>query len=74
VPISERPSYDGVRAVDPGFQETIDTLLEGMLAARGLNPLRLSAATRGTWCEAIIEELLPKLEPVLPLFTEADAP
>jgi nicotinamide riboside kinase len=74
VPISERPSYDGVRAVDPGFQETIDTLLEGMVAARGLNPLRLEAAERGSWCEAIIEHLLPKLEPVLPLFSEEETP
>jgi nicotinamide riboside kinase len=74
VPIAERPSYDGVRAVDPAFQETIETLLEGMVAARGLKPLRLSAAARGTWCEAIIDHLLPRLEPTLPLFSEEEAP
>jgi hypothetical protein len=74
VPIADRPSYDGIRAVDPGFQETIETLLEGMVAARGLQPLRLSAATRGGWCEEIVEHLLPKLEPTLPLFTEEEVP
>ena len=70
VPISERPAFDGVRAVDPGFQEMIEILIEGMVAARGLKPLRLDAAARDGWCDAIIERLLPRLEPTLPLFSE----
>jgi len=72
VPISVRPPYDGVRAVDPGFQEQIDLLLEGMVAARALAPLRLKATARDQWCETIVEELLPHLEPTLPLFDEAE--
>jgi len=68
VPISDYPSYDGVRAVDPTFQQTIDVLLEGMIAARGLTPLRLEAAAREGWCDLIVEALLPMLEPTLPLF------
>jgi len=68
VPISDHPSYDGVRAVDPTFQQLIDVLLEGMMAARGLTPLRLEASGREGWCDVIVEALLPKLEPTLPLF------
>jgi len=70
VPISERPAFDGVRAVDPAFQETIETLLDGMVAARGLTPLRLDAGARDGWCGAIVECLLPALEPTLPLFAD----
>jgi len=70
VPISERPSYDGVRAVDPGFQKQIELLLEGMIAARSLNPIRLDPNSRVNWCRTIVDALLPKLEPTLPLFSE----
>ena len=70
VPISEHPSYDGVRAVDPSFQKQIDLLLEGMIAARSLSPLRLDPNSRVGWCRTIVDALLPRLEPTLPLFTE----
>jgi len=68
VPVFDHPSYDGVRAVDPSFQQLIDVLLEGMIAARGLTPLRLEASNRDGWCDVIVEALLPMLEPTLPLF------
>jgi len=68
VPVIERPSYDGVRAVDPRFQEQIELLLEGMVVARGLRPLRLDAERRDQWTMAILEELLPQIEPTMPLF------
>ncbi len=68
VPISENPSFDGVRAVDPAFQQLIDVLLEGMVAARGLKPLRLKPSDREAWCDLIVETLLPKIDPTLPLF------
>jgi hypothetical protein len=74
VPIAEQPSFDGVRAVDPGFQEQIELLLEGMIAARALNPLRLGVNQRGEWCQVIVNALLPKLEPTLPLFSEDTPP
>lgn len=70
VPISERPSYDGVRAVDPGFQSQIELLLEGMITARSLSPLRLDSRSRAGWCPKIVDALLPRLEPTLPLFSE----
>jgi len=70
VPISERPSYDGVRAVDPAFQKQIELLLEGMIAARSLSPLRLNPNSRVNWCRTIVDALLPRLEPTLPLFSE----
>jgi nicotinamide riboside kinase len=68
VPVSTHPAYDGVRAVDPGFQEQIEILLDGMITARALRPLRLGVEARGGWCEVIVDHLLPDLEPVLPLF------
>jgi nicotinamide riboside kinase len=70
VPVSERPSYDGVRAVDPGFQKQIELLLGGMIAARSLSPLRLDPRSRVSWCRTIVDALLPRLEPTLPLFSE----
>ncbi len=73
VPVSENPSYDGVRAVDPGFQDTVETLLEGMISARALRPLRLDASSRDGWCDTIVGQLLPRLEPTLPLFPEDNA-
>jgi nicotinamide riboside kinase len=72
VPMWSRPSYDGVRAVDPAFQEQIDSLLEGMLVARGLTPLRLDADRQDEWAGDIMDALLPHLEPTLPLFANDD--
>ncbi len=68
VPIWRKPSYDGVRAVDPGFQEQIEILLDGMISARGLCPMRLDPANQDRWGLQIVEHLLPQLEPSLPLF------
>ena len=68
VPLWVRPTYDGVRAVDAGFQEQVELLLEGMITARGLRPLRLDPDERDGWGEFIEEFLLPQLEPTLPLF------
>jgi nicotinamide riboside kinase len=68
VPPWSRPSYDGVRAVDPVFQQQIDLLLEGLVTARGLRPLRLEDSRREHWGADIMERLLPRIEPTLPLF------
>lgn len=72
VPMWSRPSYDGVRAVDPGFQKQIDDLIEGLIAARGLAPLRLDPDRQDDWGEDIMEKLLPELEPTLPLFPNGE--
>jgi nicotinamide riboside kinase len=68
VPIWTRPSYDGVRSIDPHFQQQIELLLNGMVSARGLRPLRLEVSRQDRWCEDVLERLLPHLEPTLPLF------
>jgi nicotinamide riboside kinase len=68
VPTWVRPTYDGVRAVDAGFQEQIELLLEGMVTARALRPVRLDPDQRDSWGEQIEAMLLPRLEPTLPLF------
>jgi len=70
VPMWSRPSYDGVRAVDPRFQSEINDLLEGMIAARGLKPLRLPAAAPASWGARVEQALLPTVEPNLPLFDD----
>ena len=68
VPLWIRPTYDGVRAVDAGFQEQVELLLEGMITARGLRPIRLEPDDRDAWGAGIEEILLPRIEPTLPLF------
>ena len=70
VPVWSRPSYDGVRAVDPAFQQQIDLLLEGMIVARGLQPLRLDPDRCDEWGSDILDTLLPEIEPTLPLFAD----
>lgn len=72
VPLWVRPTYDGVRAVDVGFQEQVELLLEGMVAARALLPVRLDPDDRDSWGQYIEDLLLPRLEPTLPLFPPAD--
>jgi len=72
VPLWTRPSYDGVRAVDPRFQEQIDVLLEGMITARGLRPVRLDRERQNLWGRDIEEVLVPRLDPTLPLFSAED--
>jgi len=72
VPLWRRPTYDGVRAVDPGFQEQIELLLDGMISARGLRPLRLAPDRRDRWGRDILDQVLPRIEPTLPLFEPDD--
>jgi len=48
----------------------IELLLEGMIVARSLSPLRLDPNSRVNWCRTIVDALLPRLEPTLPLFSE----
>ncbi len=68
VPLWSQPSYDGVRAVDPRFQQEIETILESMIDEYSLDPLRLPPETPDTWAADIEQALLPILEPNLPLF------
>jgi GTPase SAR1 family protein len=68
VPLWSRPTFDGVRAVDPGFQRQIDDLLGGMITTRGLRPLRLDPDRPERWGDDIMDAILPSVEPTLPLF------
>lgn len=72
VPLWSQPTFDGVRAIDPDFQRQIDVLLEGMITARGLQPLRLDPERQADWGSDIMEALLPEIEPTLPLFPEGE--
>jgi nicotinamide riboside kinase len=72
VPLWSRPPFDGVRAIDPEFQRQVEILLEGMIAARGLRPFRLDVERRECWGADIMERLLPRIEPTLPLFPSDD--
>jgi nicotinamide riboside kinase len=69
VPVSEPPTFDGVRAASPGFQQRIERLIEEMIAARGLKPLRLDPDHRDAWPDVIMEALLPLIDPTRPLFS-----
>ncbi len=68
VPLWARPTFDGVRAIDPGFQEQIELLLQGMITARDLRPVWLAVERHDQWGADIMERLLPRIEPTLPLF------
>jgi len=68
VPLWSTPSFDGVRAVDPRFQQEIEDLLDEMIDIYSLKPLRLNAKTPDTWGADIERALVPVLEPNLPLF------
>lgn len=68
VPLWSKPSFDGVRAVDPRFQQEIDALLKDMIDAHSLAPLSLPAETPDAWGADIEQALIPTLEPNLPLF------
>ncbi len=68
VPVISPPSFDGVRAASPGFQERIERLLGQMVVSRGLDPLPLDPSARDGWAETIMEALLPMIDPTPPLF------
>jgi len=72
VPLWSRPDFDGVRAVEPGFQEEIDLLLGGMIAARGLEPVRLDPARQPAWGRDLVDRILPLVDPTLPLFDSSE--
>ncbi len=73
VPLWSRPSFDGVRAVDPRFQGEIERLLETMLGEFGLSPVELDPSNPDAWGAEIERILLPLLEPNLPLFESEES-
>lgn len=53
VPVTGRPVPDGVRDVDLAFVHDIDRIVDDLLAARGLAPVRLDPARREQWADDI---------------------
>ncbi len=69
VPVIAPPSFDGTRDVSAGFQVAIDRIIDQLLAAYGLDCLRLSTTDRGGWIPAVLAALdLPPQAPQLALF------
>ena len=68
VPITEAPGADGIRAADPVFQRSIETMVMAELDNRGIAFHDLRDSPRSAWLDEIeafaIERLRP---PQLPL-------
>lgn len=68
VPIVESLSPDGIRSPDPGFQHAVEERLAQEVAERGLSVLRLDAAARPDWLDAVERTAWERLRPAqLPL-------
>ncbi|MEZ4386641.1 MAG: AAA family ATPase [Candidatus Krumholzibacteriia bacterium] len=69
VPIVAPPRFDGTRDVSVAFQQSVDRLLDSLLAEFALPILRLPAADRSAWVPAVLQALrLPPRAPQLDLF------
>ena len=68
VPIAEDLRPDGIRSPDPGFQYAVEERLTHEVAERGLSVLRLDAAARPDWLDAVERTAWERLRPAqLPL-------
>jgi nicotinamide riboside kinase len=63
VPILDRPSPDGIRAADPGFQRAVEERLRREIDRRALPTLRLDAADRAGWLDFAETAALERLQP-----------
>ncbi len=73
VPVTEAPSFDGKRAVSRAFQLEIDATLERLIAAFGVEVVRLDPARRDGWIARVVEALrLPSHPPQGDLFGAAE--
>lgn len=69
VPILETPSFDGTRAVSPGFQAEIDATIDQLVSAFGVEVLPLDPADRDGWIAVVMASLgLPSRPPQIDLF------
>ena len=70
VPVVAPPSFDGKRALSPSFQTEVDALLDELLAAFDIHPVRLDPDDRGGWMEQVLRSMkLPLVPPQAELFT-----
>ena len=72
VPPIERPSFDGVRDLDPSYQLRIHDTIRQLLTDFGLTTLALDPLARDGWIDEVVRALPPAPEQ-LPLFSGADA-
>ncbi len=63
VPIWQKPRYDGVRALDAGFQKEIDAEVEALVGEFHPPLLRLRARDRADWVIRVVSALGLPLEP-----------
>ena len=64
VPILEPPSANGVRDVDPSFQQAVEERLSRELEARCLAAVRLDPAARSEWIDSVERLVCERLEPL----------
>ena len=70
VPVLGAPSFDGKRAVSPGFQLEIDATIDGLIGAFGVTVHRLDPADRDGWIADVVAQLgLPLHAPQIDLFS-----
>ena len=58
MPISGRPSADGIRDTDEFFMRQIDRLVDELLAERELACERLPEGRREDWADIVVERAL----------------
>jgi nicotinamide riboside kinase len=69
VPIIGAPTFDGKRAVSPGFQHEIDATIERLVDAFAVDLIRLDPADRDGWVRRVVTALgLPANPPQIDLF------
>lgn len=71
VPVTDAPSFDGKRAVSRAFQLEIDDTIERLIAAFGVEVVRLDPAHRDGWIARVVAALrMPDRAPQVELFGE----
>jgi hypothetical protein len=69
VPVLGAPSFDGTRAVSPGFQMEIDSTIDRLIEAFGVDVAPLDADDRDSWIGFVMGSLgLPSRPPQIDLF------
>ena len=63
VPVLDRPSSDGVRSADPGFQQAIEQRLDLELERRGIGCVRLAGHPRDGWLDEVERLVVERLAP-----------
>ncbi len=69
VPVLGAPAFDGTRAVSPSFQMEIDSTIDKLISAFGVDVLLLDPDDREGWIGVVLDSLgLPSKPPQIDLF------